>query len=149
MPKYAGVLALVLLAVTPISFARKDETLDQLIARADSAKIDQQPDLYTEIADREMKALADSFKAEHWDEFRADLQQVVNYCDRAQVTAIQSKKRIKRTEIRIREISKRLRDMKLDVEPDDQPTVQAAVDRLEHFRADLLRSMFDLKDDHD
>ena len=83
---------------------------------------------------------------ERWAEFRVTLQDVIRYCDRAQVTAIQSKKKVKRTEIKIRQISLRLRNMKFDVDADDQPSVQAAVDKLEHYRAELFKSMFSMGD---
>ena len=150
MGKYVRAVALVLLALTSALFAKKDEPLDQLIARANAANVEHQPDLFGEIAEREMNAAIDAFKANRSDELHSDLQQVVTYCDRAQAAAVQSKKHVKRTEIRIRQLSHRLRDMKPDVEPDDAPVVQSAIDKLEHFRAELLRSMFDLKDDdHD
>lgn len=44
-------------------------------------------------------------------------------------------------------MSQRLRDIKLDVDPDDQPSVQSAVDKLEHFRAELFKAMFGLSND--
>ena len=146
MVKYVGAVALVLLAVAVASSGKKEETLEQLIARADAARPDQQPDLYVEIAERQMKSLLDASHDERWAEFRVTLQDVIKYCDRAQVTAIQSKKKVKRTEIKIRQISLRLRNMKFDVDADDQPSVQAAVDKLEHYRAELFRSMFNMGD---
>ena len=149
MVKYVGAVALALLALTAASSGKKEETLEQLIARADAAKPDQQPDLYVEVAERQLKSLADASQGERWAEFRAQLQDVIKYCERAQATAIQSKKKVKRTEIRIRQISQRLRNMKLDVDSDDQPSVQAAVDKLEHFRAQLFRSMFGIGDKKD
>lgn len=150
MGKYLGAVALVLLTLTPALLGKKDEPLEQLIARANAANPDHQPDLFAEVAEREMTAVLDAFKASRADEMRTDLQQVVTYSDRAQAAAVRSKKHVKRTEIRIRQLSHRLRDMKTDVEPEDAPAVQAAIDQLEHFRAELLRSMFDLKDDgHD
>jgi len=146
MVKYVGAVALVLLAVAVASSGKKEETLEQLIARADAARPDQQPDLYVEIAERQMKSLLDASHDERWAEFRVTLQDVIRYCDRAQVTAIQSKKKVKRTEIKIRQISLRLRNMKFDVDADDQPSVQAAVDKLEHYRAELFKSMFSMGD---
>jgi len=146
MVKYVGAVALVLLAVAVASSGKREETLEQLIARADAARPDQQPDLYVEIAERQMKSLLDASHDERWAEFRVTLQDVIKYCDRAQVTAIQSKKKVKRTEIKIRQISLRLRNMKFDVDADDQPSVQAAVDKLEHYRAELFRSMFNMGD---
>jgi len=146
MGKYVGAVALVLMAIAVASSGKKEETLQQLIARADAAKPDQQPDLYVEIAERQMKSLLDASHDERWAEFRVTLQDVVKYCDRAQETAIQSKKKVKRTEIKIRQISVRLRNIKFDVDADDQASVQAAVDKLEHFRAELFRSMFGMGD---
>ena len=150
MAKYVGAVTLVLLMVVPAVFAKKDETLEQLIVRASAANVEHQPDLFAEIAEREMNAAIDAFKANHPEDLHSDLKQVVTYCDRAQAAAVQSKKHVKHTEIRIRQLSHRLRDLKPDVEPDDAAVVQSAIDKLEHFRAELLRSMFDLKDDdHD
>jgi predicted lipase len=146
MVKYTGTVALVLMLLTVLSSGKKEETLEQLIARADASRPEQQPDLYVEIAERQMKALTESSKSERWEEFRPELQQVVKYCERAQASAIESKKKIKHTEIKIRQISQRLRDLKLDVDVDDQASVQSAVDKLEHFRAELFKSMFGLGD---
>jgi hypothetical protein len=147
MVKHVGTVALVVLVLTAPSLGNKEETLEQLIARADAAKPEKQPELYIEIAERQMKALTEASKGESWEEFRPELQQVVKYSERAQASAIQSKKKIKRTEIKIRQMSQRLRDIKLDVDPDDQPSVQSAVDKLEHFRAELFKAMFGLSND--
>ena len=147
MVKHVGTVALVVLVLTALSLGNKEETLEQLIARADAAKPEKQPELYIEIAERQMKALTEASKGERWEEFRPELQQVVKYSERAQASAIQSKKKIKRTEIKIRQMSQRLRDIKLDVDPDDQPSVQSAVDKLEHFRAELFKTMFGLNND--
>ena len=122
MIRFAGAVAVVLLGLAAFSFGRKEETLQELVARAEASKPDQQ--------------------ANRWEEFGTDLQDVVNYCDKAHGAAISSNKHIKNTEIRIRRISSHLKDIKLDVEVDDQPKVQAAIDQLEQFRTDLMRKMF-------
>lgn len=93
MVKHVGTVALVVLVLTALSLGNKEETLEQLIARADSAKPEKQPELYIEIAERQMKALTEASKGERWEEFRPELQQVVKYSERAQASAIQSKKR--------------------------------------------------------
>ncbi len=134
-----------LLAATLFSFARKEESIEQLIARADAARPDQQADLYMQVADRELKAVLEASKASQWDQFLTALQQTVKYSDSAHSAALHTDKHLKRTEIKIREISNRLRDLKLNVDLDEQPAVQAAVDRLEGFRTELLHSMFGSK----
>lgn len=145
MRKRFGAILFFLVAVAVLSLGRKDETLEQLIARADAAKPDHQADLYMEIAERQMKAVNDAYKANQWDQFRAALEDVVKYCGNAHSAALHSNKHLKRTEIKIREISNKLRDLKLNVDVDDQPTVQSAIDRLEGFRTELLHSMFGSK----
>ena len=145
MTKRFGAVLFCLLAATVCSFGRKDETIEQLIARAAAARPDQQPDLYMQVADRELKIAMEAYKANQWDQFRPALQLVVKYSGDAHSAAMHSDKHIKRTEIKIREISNKLRDLKLNVEVDEQPGVQAAVDRLEGFRTELLHSMFGSK----
>lgn len=141
MIKSVGVFALVLLG-SVAAFARQPETLPELIARADSARPDQQPKLYMEAAEIQHKAASNALKADHPDEFRTDLNGIVQNCDKAQAAAIKSKKHVKDTEIRIRRISSHLKEIKLDADVDDQPTVQKAIDQLEHFRTELLLSLF-------
>jgi hypothetical protein len=145
MKKLVGIILLFLLATAAGSFARSDETIQQLIARADAARPDQQPDLYMEVAQRELKSVTESYKADKTEEFRAALQQIVQYSDRAHSTALHSGKRLKNTEIKIREIAIRLRDIKFNVDVNDQPPVQAAIDQLERFRTELLHAMFGAK----
>lgn len=134
-----------LLAATLFSFGRKEESVEQLIARAEAARPDQQADLYMQVADRELKAVMEASKASQWDQFLTALQQTVKYSDSAHSAALHTDKHLKRTEIKIREISNKLRDLKLNVDLDEQPAVQAAVDRLEGFRTELLHSMFGSK----
>jgi hypothetical protein len=52
---------------------------------------------------------------------------------------------MKHTEINIRRISERLRDLKFNVEADDQPGIQGAIDKLEDFRTEILKNMFGSK----
>jgi hypothetical protein len=52
---------------------------------------------------------------------------------------------VPRTEIKIRRLVARFRDLKQNVDADEQTAVQAAVDKLEGFRTDLLKSMFGSK----
>jgi hypothetical protein len=58
---------------------------------------------------------------------------------------MQSGKRLKHTEIKLRQIALRLRDLKSNLEVDDQPLAQATVDKLEDFRTEILKSMFGSK----
>ncbi len=145
MRKLVGAILLFLLAAATVSFGKSEETIEQLIARADAARPDQQPDLYMQVAQRELKSATEAYKTEQMEEFRTAVQQIVKYSDSAHSAALHSGKHLKPTEIKIREIAIRLRDIKLNVEADEQPAVQAAIERLESFRTELLHSMFGSK----
>lgn len=140
-----GAVLFVILVASAVSFAADQETLDQLIARANAAQPGQQPDLFLEIADREVKLAIESYKANKPEDGSAAVQQVVIYADKAHSLVLQSGKKLPRTEIKIRRMSRSLRDLKQNVEADDQPGVQAAIDKLETFRSELLKGMFGAK----
>jgi hypothetical protein len=137
-------LTLFLVGVSLLSFGR-EESLEQLMVKADAAPQAQQTDLCIEIADRELKLTLDAYKANNPDQGRAALDEIVKYSDKAHSAAIHTGKKIKHTEIRIRRISERLRDLKSNADADDQPIIQAAIDKLEAFRTELLKSMFGSK----
>lgn len=138
-------LVLGLLVAAAFSFARKEETLEQLITRANEARPDQQADLYMEVADRELKFALEANKAGQSEALRSALQQIVKYSGSAHTLAMHSDKRLKRTEIKLRAISAKLRDLKSNAEVDDQAPVQSAIDQVEAFRTDLLHAMFGSK----
>jgi hypothetical protein len=54
MRKRIGAILVCLLVAAVFSFGRKEETLQQLIARAEAARPDQQSDLFVEVAEREL-----------------------------------------------------------------------------------------------
>lgn len=140
----AWVMVCCLLAAA-LCFGRKEETVEQLIARANEARPDQQVELYTEVAERELKFAIEANKAGQSEALRSALQQIVKYSGNAHVVAMHSDKHLKRTEIKLRGISAKLRDLKSNAEVDDQAPVQAAIDELEAFRTDLLHAMFGSK----
>ena len=143
--KTVGAILVFLLASCLLSFGLEQESLEQLIARAEAAQPTQQPDLYIQVADRELKIAVDSFKDNKPEDGRAALDPLVTYSDKAHAAAITSRKRVKHTEIKLRQIASRLRDLKLNVGMDDQPKVQTAIDKVESFRTGLLESMFGSK----
>jgi hypothetical protein len=136
---------LLLLAASSVCSARQQESIEQLMAKADAASSGQQADLCLEVAERETKLTIEAFKAGRVEDGRASLQQIMKYADKAHSAAIQSGKRLKHTEIKMRQIAGHLRDLKSNVDADDQPIVQAVVDKLEEFRTQILKSMFGSK----
>jgi hypothetical protein len=134
-------IAAVLLA-TCLAFAGRQETLQELMARCESAKVEDRPALCVEIAERQLKSADELYTAGKVDEARSALKDVVAYSEKAHDAAIQTGKRVKNTEIEFRKMAAKLRDIKRTVNFDDQEPLQAAADRLESLRTDLLTHMF-------
>jgi hypothetical protein len=132
----------ILLATSLLAFAFKQESLQEMIARADAARIEDRPALYLEIAGRQLKSADQLYTAARVDDAQAALKDVVTYSEKAHDAAIQSGKRLKNTEIDFRKMAAKLRDIKRNLNFDDQAPVQAAADRLENLRTDLLSHMF-------
>ena len=89
--KNVGAILVFLLASCLLSFGREQESLEQLIARAEAAQPTQQPDLYIQVADRELKIAVDSFKDNKPEDGRAALDPLVTYSDKAHAAAITSR----------------------------------------------------------
>lgn len=134
------VAALLLLACS-LAFARKD-TLEELKAKLSSAKLSDQPKLCLEIAQQQLDATEKAYQASQTQQAQSLLQEVVNYSQKAGDAARQSRKHIKKTEIEVRKISRRLQDLKPTVDLDSRQPVQDAINRLEHIRTQLLMQMF-------
>jgi glutaredoxin 2 len=145
MAKFAGAVLLVLLAASGLAVGKKDDSLQDLMTRADAANANQQPDLCMEVARRALDAGNDAYKAGNYNEFRTSLDQVQKYSEKAHAAAISSRKHLKSTEIKIRKVAERLKDVKSNVSYQDQPAVQGVIDKLEIFRTELLHSMFGSK----
>jgi hypothetical protein len=124
---------------------KTDDELLQLIDRAKSAPVEQQPRLCTEIAERELKYADQLYSADSVEKARAAVEDVVSYADKASAASIQSGKRLKDTEIAMRKMSTKLREMKRKLTFDDQAPVQMASDHIETLRTSLLAHMFKKK----
>ena len=132
----------ILLTTSLLAFALKQESLQDLIARADAAKVEDRPALYVEIAQRQLKSADELFTAGKVEDAQTKVKDVATYSEKAHDAAIQSGKKLKNTEIDFRKMSAKLRDIKRTLNFDDQAPVQAAADRLESLRTDLLSHMF-------
>jgi soluble cytochrome b562 len=135
-------IAVALVASSLLAFGYKTETLQELIARADAARIDDRPGLYVDIAERQLKSADELYTAGKVDDAQAALKDVLTYSEKAHDAAIQSGKKLKNTEIDFRKMAAKLRDIKRSLNFDDQAPLQTAADRLESLRTDLLSHMF-------
>jgi len=137
----AILLTLAILAVPTLS-AAKDESIPQLITRAESARLEDRPQIYAEIAELQLRNADQLYNQGKADEAEAAIKDVVAYSDKAADAATKSGKKLKNTEIAVRKMAEKLRDIKRSLSFDDQPPVQTAIEHLEALRTDLLNHMF-------
>ena len=103
-----------------MAFAYKTETLQELMARAESARVEDRPALCLEIAERQLKSADELYTAGKVDDAQAALKDVVTYSEKAHDAAIQSGKKVKNAEIAFRKMAAKLRDIKRSLNFDDQ-----------------------------
>jgi hypothetical protein len=139
-------MCVILFAAVTAAPARKNESLEQLIARVESARIEDRPALCTEIAQRELDSAGQLYQAGKPEEARVAVENVVKYSDEARDASIRTGKRLKDTEIAMRKMAARLRDIRRNLAFEDQAPVAAAADRLEQMRTELLSHMFGKKE---
>ena len=140
------VTILVLLAVVSLArFARADDALQQQIARADSAPPSERPALYIHIARQQADAADKLYQAGNAEAGNKALNDVVTYAGKASDAAASTGKRLKDTEIAVRKMAEKFRDVKRTLPFEDQAPVQQAIDSLEKMRTDLLAAMFGKK----
>jgi hypothetical protein len=134
--------SVLLLAVVLVCGAGKEETLDELKARFESARVEDRPELGIRIARQQLRNADQLYGNGHAEQGRAAVDDIVNYSEKARDAATQSKKRLKNVEIDVRKIADKLRDIKRTLAFDDQPPVDQAIRRLEDVRTTLLHEMF-------
>lgn len=137
-----AILALILLATSLLAVARKEETLEELVIRAAAARVQDQPELYTEAAEKQLAAADKLFRDGRVEEGHSAVADVVTYSDKAGDAANKSGKKLKHTEISLRKMALKLRDIKRSVAFEDQNQLQEASDHLEQLRTNLLTRMF-------
>ena len=139
MRKY---IVLFLVLAASLAVFSEEQTVPELIIRADAAPLDQQPELYTKIAERQLKNADHLYEQSKVEEAEACVKDIITYSEKATDTSVRSGKRLKNTEIALRKISSRLRDIQRTVNFDDQAPLKAAAERLEDLRTNLLSRMF-------
>jgi hypothetical protein len=132
----------VMLLATVLNCVGEKETVQQLAARAEAARPEDRPGLYVGIAERQLKAVAELFGVGKDEEAVSAVKDVVTYSEKAHDAAIVARNKLKGTEIAMRKMAAKLRDIKRTLSFEDQAPVQAAADRLEALRTDLLSKMF-------
>jgi hypothetical protein len=122
-----------------------DESLEQLVTRADAAPQGDRPGLYLKIARMQADSADKFYLSGDAESGNKALSDVVTYSEKASDAAAHTGKRLKDTEIALRKMTEKFRDVKHNLPFDDQAPVQQAIDRLEKMRTELLSVMFGKK----
>lgn len=144
MPLRVSILVFLVL-ISSAAPADKEENLEQLIARAESARPEDRPGLDIKIARLKAEAADKFYEAGNTEAGASAVADVVTYSGKATDAALSSGKNLKVTEIALRKMAERFRDLKRNLAFEDQPPVQQAIDRMEKMRTDLLSAMFGKK----
>jgi hypothetical protein len=139
------VFLITFLLLASFALASTQETLDQLKQRATAARPQDQPKLFLEVAERQIKAADDAYNQGNVDQGRAAVEDVAAYSEKAGAAAKNTHKHLKNTEIKIRDLAHKLDAMRRSLNFEDRQPVQAAIDRMEKVRTDLLAAMFGAK----
>ena len=122
--------------------AAKDETVDELKARFESAHPEDRPELGIRIAQHQLRNADNLYRNGNIDQANAAVDDIVTYSEKARDAATQTKKHLKNIEIDARKMAEKLRDIKRTLAFEDQPPVEQAIRRLEDVRTTLLKEMF-------
>jgi hypothetical protein len=134
---------IVLLMLASCAFAQK--SIEQMKGAAERASGGQQAKLYAELA-RELVNVADQqFTNGNNDQGQATIQEVLQYAAKARDVSVQTRGKMKDTEIILRETQRRLEDVKRSLSVDDRPPLAEVEKKIEQFRQDLLNAMFSPK----
>ena len=136
----SGVLLLLSLWATAI--VARESSVEELKARLASASGGERPHLCLEIAERQLSSANKFYADGDSEKGEAALTDVAVFCESARDNSIQSGKHLKQTEIAVRQMARKLADLKHTVTHDEQSAVQDTIDRLQRVRDDLLAAMF-------
>ena len=135
-------VVVVVLALVCSYGAAKNETLDELKARFESAHSDERAELAIRIAQYQLRNADKLYNDGQADPARAAVDDIVTYSEKARDAVAQNKKHLKHVEIDVRKMAEKLRDIKRTLAFEDQPPVEHAIRRLEDIRTTLLKEMF-------
>ena len=134
-------IAVLLLTALPV--LARETSVEELKAKLKNAThADEKASLAVQVAERQVEAADQLYKAGKTDEAQQAVSDVTSYSQQACDAALVTGHRVKNVEIAVRKMAHRLTDMKRQLTFEDQAPVQTAIDQLEKIRTDLLNRMF-------
>jgi hypothetical protein len=143
---HAVITAMMLLLTVTSAVASKPQTTEELKAKAATAHGGDRAKLYTEVAAREVEDANTQFNNGDVEKAHALVNSAVQDATEAADTARTTGKRLKRTEIAIHKLARRLEDIRRTLALEDQQALKKAVDQLDKVDRALIDAMFGLKE---
>lgn len=134
-------LLLAAMALFPAGASASQETLEQLIAKAEAAH-DKQAEAYANVARREVEVANDYFNTGAADKAHAAVNDAVAYAEKSLQAARTTHKKLKETDMILHRTSRRLNDVNLTLAFEDRASVKAAAERIEEIRLQILNLLF-------
>jgi prophage DNA circulation protein len=137
-------LVIALVLGTSLLAMAKQETIAELQAKLEKAEPKKQPDLYMKLAHLQLEAANDIYNS-NAAQARSLVEQSLDSADKATQASLQTGKHEKKTEISLRKLEDRLKDIIQSWNFDDRSAVKSGVQRIESLRGKLLDRMFKIK----
>jgi hypothetical protein len=118
------------------------DRLGELRAKAERANERDQCNALADLVRELVNEIEREVQAGYLDKAHVTASEVISNVDKCKEAAKNSKHKLKDAEITLRKAARRLDDINHTLPVDDRPAMQAALDRIEAARTELLRQMF-------
>jgi hypothetical protein len=137
-----GWLASLILFSLCLLASAKNENLPELKAKADAAHGGEQAKLCLQYAEGELEVADQLFTSGDVEQAQTAISNVMDCLRKGAGAARSSGKRLKQTEIELRKLQKRMKEIGDSLALDDRPPVLNCVEEIEGLRTGLLEAMF-------
>lgn len=120
----------------------KQKSLEQLRAEAEKAHGGHRAQLYSELALKSVDLANQQFTQGNSVEAQKTVQEILDYATKAHDASLQKHKKMKDTEIHLRETQRQLENLRRTLAADDRPPLEQVEKDISDFRQDLLNAMF-------
>ena len=144
MRRVASILVILLLSAA--MHGKDQKTLEQLRAEAEKASGGHQAMLYAELADRLVEQADHQFTQGESVKGQATVQEILDVATKARDGGVRSRRKLKETEIHLRQTQRHLENVRRTLSAEDRPEVEAVEKQLSDYRQDLLNAMFSSKE---
>ena len=138
---------LVILMLSAAMHGKDQKTLDQLRAEAEKASGGHQAMLYAQLAERLVEQADQQFIQGESVKGQATVQEILNVATKARDGGVSSRRKLKETEIHLRQTQRHLENVRRTLSAEDRPEVEAVEKQLSDYRqGTLLNAMFSSKE---